>query len=247
MERTAADIDCEQAQEEFSALLDGELNAEDQDRVESHLAQCSTCLRELSSVQHVQQLYRSQPLVTAPEKLRTIPIATKSKPTVKLSNSLHNHSTRSYRSLMTAGGMLLIVAMIWLVMSSIYVPMDEPVLEKPTPLEQSFSVELTTPSEVPAAGVADGKPGETLETQAETTAPAAQFTPINFIGDPLGKHWTQKGYAGESTTPMERDNEIFKALMLNDPNLAKIESAAESVIFQFEGAWYKVDQTPVPN
>jgi hypothetical protein len=163
VERATADIDCEQAQEEFSALLDSELSAEEQERVESHLAKCSACLRELSSVQHVQQTYRSQPLVSAPDKIKMIPIASSSKSAVRLSNNLSSHSTRSYRSLMTAGGMLAIVATIWLVMSSLYVPIEESVLEEPALQIENIPFEFVAPTGNSEGNISTEQPIETVE------------------------------------------------------------------------------------
>ena len=38
-------MDCAQAKEEFSALLDGELTPESRAAIEAHLSECSDCLR----------------------------------------------------------------------------------------------------------------------------------------------------------------------------------------------------------
>jgi anti-sigma factor RsiW len=60
---------CEQAREEFSALLDGELEPEDQDGVEQHLYGCADCLRELDGLKKVTDEYGDMPEVAAPDDL----------------------------------------------------------------------------------------------------------------------------------------------------------------------------------
>lgn len=61
------DSECTDVREEFSALLDGELSPEQQERVEAHLAQCADCLRELDGLKRIDTLYRDLPGVPAPE------------------------------------------------------------------------------------------------------------------------------------------------------------------------------------
>lgn len=51
-------MNCEQAREEFSALLDGELSVDARAAVEAHLAECSECLRELDALKQVDLAYR---------------------------------------------------------------------------------------------------------------------------------------------------------------------------------------------
>jgi anti-sigma factor (TIGR02949 family) len=60
---------CIEAREEFSALLDGELEIENQDGLERHLAECSECLRELDSLKKVSDAYETLPNVSAPDDL----------------------------------------------------------------------------------------------------------------------------------------------------------------------------------
>lgn len=59
-------LDCEQIRNEFSALLDDELNPEDRELVEEHLSDCSDCLRELHGYQQVSDSYRYHHPVKAP-------------------------------------------------------------------------------------------------------------------------------------------------------------------------------------
>lgn len=58
---------CEQIRSEFSALLDDELNSEDRELVEEHLAECAECLRELHGFKQVADAYRYHHPVKAPD------------------------------------------------------------------------------------------------------------------------------------------------------------------------------------
>ena len=60
-------IDCEHIRNEFSALLDNELNVEDRELIEEHLSDCSTCLRELHGYKQVSEAYRYHHPVKAPD------------------------------------------------------------------------------------------------------------------------------------------------------------------------------------
>ena len=58
---------CDEIREEFSALLDEELDIETRDTVEAHLCGCSECLRELHTLKRASDFYRAQSRVCAPE------------------------------------------------------------------------------------------------------------------------------------------------------------------------------------
>ncbi|MCF6283993.1 MAG: anti-sigma factor, partial [Candidatus Hydrogenedentes bacterium] len=60
-------LPCKQIQTEFSALLDDELDTEDRELVEEHLAECAECLRELHGFQQVTDAYRYHHPVKAPD------------------------------------------------------------------------------------------------------------------------------------------------------------------------------------
>ena len=60
-------VECQEVREDFSALLDGELNTQEQEAVESHLSECSECLRELDGLNRVDSLYSAMPAMNAPE------------------------------------------------------------------------------------------------------------------------------------------------------------------------------------
>jgi len=57
---------CETIREEFSALLDNELDAETRSLVEEHLANCADCLRVLDGYKKVSDLYAAQRRIAAP-------------------------------------------------------------------------------------------------------------------------------------------------------------------------------------
>ncbi len=60
-------LECDHIRNEFSALLDNELNPEDRELVEEHLSDCSECLRELHGYKVVSDAYRYHHPVKAPE------------------------------------------------------------------------------------------------------------------------------------------------------------------------------------
>lgn len=60
-------LECDHIRNEFSALLDNELNPEDRELVEEHLSDCSECLRELHGYKVVSDAYRYHHPVKAPD------------------------------------------------------------------------------------------------------------------------------------------------------------------------------------
>lgn len=60
---------CAEAQEDFSAFLDGELDPDLREALEDHLADCSDCLRQLDGFRRVDLLYGALPPVAAPSGL----------------------------------------------------------------------------------------------------------------------------------------------------------------------------------
>jgi len=59
-------MDCPEARQEFSALLDGELTQDERAAVERHLSECSDCLRDLDKFKRVDVLYRRMAPQQAP-------------------------------------------------------------------------------------------------------------------------------------------------------------------------------------
>lgn len=60
-------MDCAEVREEFSALLDGELDKETRTALEEHLAGCADCLRELDRLKQVDATFRRLAPKQAPE------------------------------------------------------------------------------------------------------------------------------------------------------------------------------------
>lgn len=58
---------CTDVRDDFSALLDGELAADEREALEAHLSDCSDCLRALDGVKRVDTLFRKLPSVGAPK------------------------------------------------------------------------------------------------------------------------------------------------------------------------------------
>ena len=63
------DTPCASIREEFSALLDGELTAMEQARIDEHLLECSECLRSLDTMKKVMGIYDELPKVSAPDEM----------------------------------------------------------------------------------------------------------------------------------------------------------------------------------
>lgn len=61
-------MNCAQARQEFSAMLDGELAPEVRDDVEAHLSECAGCRRELEKLKRLDGLYRALPPQQAPDR-----------------------------------------------------------------------------------------------------------------------------------------------------------------------------------
>lgn len=59
-------VECMEVREDFSALLDGELNPEEREQVEAHLSGCAECLRELNALKQVDDAYSALGSVSAP-------------------------------------------------------------------------------------------------------------------------------------------------------------------------------------
>jgi len=57
---------CMEVREDFSSLLDDELNSDERDQIEGHLAECADCLRELDALKRVDVLYRDLEPMAAP-------------------------------------------------------------------------------------------------------------------------------------------------------------------------------------
>jgi predicted anti-sigma-YlaC factor YlaD len=60
-------MDCQEAREEFGALLDDELTVQRREAIEAHLGECSLCLRDLESLQRTDRLYQRLERKTTPE------------------------------------------------------------------------------------------------------------------------------------------------------------------------------------
>lgn len=100
---------CVEAREEFSALLDGELDIEEQDGLERHLAECSDCLRELDNLKKVSDAYETLPDVDAPDDLVQAVRDDMNQPQVDLSDSLRTARPVSFKPVFVA--LLVLTAM----------------------------------------------------------------------------------------------------------------------------------------
>ncbi len=103
---------CIEAREEFSALLDGELEIENQDGLEQHLAECSECLRELDSLKKVSDAYETLPNLEAPDDLFEEIQHDMEQSHIDLSDSLRTAGPVSFKPVIVAAMVLIATAIL---------------------------------------------------------------------------------------------------------------------------------------
>lgn len=102
---------CEDVREEFSALLDGELDSDEQDGIEHHLSECSDCLRELDGMKRVGDLYSELPVVSTPDDFEiSLSDESTSSNVVELQSSHRKTQPLSFRPLLAAAAVLVLLA-----------------------------------------------------------------------------------------------------------------------------------------
>lgn len=106
-------LTCEDAREQFSSLLDGELDPEMQDTLEKHLNDCSECLRELDGLKKVSDIYKSLPNLQPPDDLAESIRDESSEPTtIDLSDSYRVAGPVSFKPIIVAAIVLMVMAII---------------------------------------------------------------------------------------------------------------------------------------
>lgn len=97
------------------------------------------------------------------------------------------------------------------------------------------------------------QPPATQELRPEPPGPAlgARPEPDGRFLELAGRSFVAKqgrleeqGYAGEETETVERDSGLRAALVERDPALAGLFERPEEVVFESEGAWYRVPPAP---
>lgn len=101
---------CESIREEFSALLDGELTADEQARIDEHLLGCSECLRSLDAMKKVMGLYDELPRVEAPEDVLDGVHEALDDTTVEFERANDGNQRVSYRPVLIAAATLALMA-----------------------------------------------------------------------------------------------------------------------------------------
>jgi len=104
---------CEEVQEEFSALLDDELDPAEVEGVEAHLSTCADCLRELDSLKKVHTVYAALPAVSAPAGFHVTTDETLESTPVSLRVDSRRARMKSYKPLLAAAAMFLFISTMW--------------------------------------------------------------------------------------------------------------------------------------
>ena len=125
---------CEQAREEFSALLDGELDIEEQDGIERHLSECADCLRELDGMKKVTDEYEGLPEVAAPDDLEEAILQEIEEPLTNLMNIPRSTQPVSFKPVIVAFVVLAMMATLSYLITKAGTPADE---DTPVSIEES--------------------------------------------------------------------------------------------------------------
>jgi predicted anti-sigma-YlaC factor YlaD len=104
---------CEEVQEEFSALLDDELDPAEVEGVEAHLSTCAECLRELDSLKKMHTVYGALPAVSAPAGFHVTTEETSKSTPISLRVDPRHTRMKSYKPLFAAAAMFLLIATMW--------------------------------------------------------------------------------------------------------------------------------------
>ncbi|MDX9973162.1 MAG: zf-HC2 domain-containing protein [FCB group bacterium] len=163
-------MNCTQAQEEFAALLDGELAPEERAEVERHLSQCSDCLRDLDGLKRVDTIYRQLPSISAPEGFEErVRQATRPKPVLRFPD-LSRRRQMSW-PLVAAAAFLLVAGAVVLQFG---LPAKE---QQMTVASLEKGVTASTPPPVARAIPEEAK----LETAMDAAAPMASPPPAEVM------------------------------------------------------------------
>ena len=115
---------CAEARDEFSALLDGELDADAQEGLERHLAECSDCLRDLDGLKKVSDTYRELPAADLPEDFAKSIHGEFESADIDLYNSGRVAQAVSFKPVLVALAALALMAMLSYSIST-FLPSDE--------------------------------------------------------------------------------------------------------------------------
>tara|TARA_R110001592_G_scaffold36239_8_gene122178 strand:+ start:137 stop:1324 length:1188 start_codon:yes stop_codon:yes gene_type:complete len=197
-------ISCEQIRNEFSALLDDELDQEDREFVEEHLSDCADCLRELHGYKVVSDTYFYHHPVKAPEDFEErLRVALAPAPT-----GWRSHTT-VWRFAAAAVILMVVGLSAWRMASSSSAPMMLSKLEEPERAlgadEIRDSAQTSVPVEERAAGAS-----------AEMAVSDAPESPL--AGDGLGA--MEEGIGGRTV----RDNTFYESKTLESKVVAESEA-----------------------
>lgn len=205
-------LGCEEAREEFSALLDGEIDTGRRTAVESHLSECSDCLRELGRYQKIAALYLGLDPVRAPEGFEAR-VARAIRPKTRL-RSVHHFAWYAVLPAMAAAAVAII--------AFLYFGASPTVENGP----ETQVAPLKTPAETPAADPAAGEP--------HATAAGRNFVLREGV-------WREASYAGEATKTVVYGTEACNALLRDNPMLSEVAALKHKVILLVEQTWYLLE------
>jgi anti-sigma factor RsiW len=256
--------ECKHIREEFSALLDDELDIETKATVEEHLSNCSSCLRELGGFKQVGDQYAALEVVPAPDnfeeelrkRLRPKPLA----------------FLRSKRAVRWQLLPLTAAATALVAVGSIFA-LQQLNQGETTQLAKSTPNTAMAPPLPTTSGLAEvAKEAQPILSEeskpearllAEEITAAQQALPIvaataAAVADKVGETprtpsrqvlvgrafiltdgvWREQPYLGEEPKPLLRESAAFTNLLAQHPDLQAIADLGPKVLFRVNQVWY---------
>lgn len=213
---------CEKIREEFSALLDGELDAETREAVEAHLHECSECLLELSRYKKVSEMYNRMERVPAPPDFEARVADAIWPKIVPLPERKKFHLR--WMPAFAAAAVLLIIAGTFVVLPTVYAPGTL----KISKLKEAPAAETVPQPEPPEAApeqkLFSGEKNVTGQTEDEAAPSNAFFARV----DTTGKMETQAAPALAPTpAPIPAPPMLRQATPLHEIIAPKLEPMPE--------------------
>ena len=211
-------LECDHIRNEFSALLDNELNPEDRELVEEHLSDCSECLRELHGYKVVSDAYRDHHPVKAPEDFEARFHAAIAPIGRKRSLSWQRWS------LAAAAGFILVAGLTFWQSRATLMQSSTSELALSSPADRASAPEAAPAADAPQSVMfqapAEGAAPEAMMQESAATSVEAAPVPVQESLDASGTGPALDGIA--STATVESDNDLsdgVKAKVASEPEI----------------------------